>query len=569
MKSWGGMKNQPAHNIKSLFITELFVITALLLWQSHAQAITVSESFTSFAHRDSAGGMVWNIGLGTLHPPVRVDDWDDGLGAQDTNFDAGDGRHGAFIPSRYAQFDNDGVVTGGVIEINTNTYSNLQFTVFNLASGYTIRPVGSAPLVIRVLSTVQIDGQINCSGENGASATNDVNAVRAGGSAHCGGGAGGASVAAGVAPAAINQGASAATGTTGGVGGPICLATGGQGGGGGGALVRPVGMGGSKPDPTDGDDSVGGSGGTAGTIAPDDSFSVDVDGAGAGGGGGSAFDDVGDPGNHMSGAGGGAGGGNIRIYAIGDITVSATGSIVANGGNGGSSFVGKGGAGGGGAGGSILIFTPGDIVFDGTVTASPGSGGASAGGIGGTGAWGRTWIVEKDITAGGSIVEDPQSQLNVQGTVLYETGITYTITSTAIDLGNTKPTPTALPITINIPGVVPTVNTYEIAFSDSPDLSTLTNFALPATYLNAEQKRYARIRIQIDNQDAVAPTTISDLSFIFDGREESEFNFKTSCATVGGSNSRPPQSYWAMVLVIFFTPLMFCLVLRKKISESQ
>ena len=145
----------------------LFLSVAI---SASAQALSFSEAFTTSSRIDSTGGAVWNTARGELHPPLLVQGWDDGGGAQDTAFSVGNGQHGGFIESRYATFDSDGVVSGGVIEINTDSWPDLQFTSFHLAAGYTIRPVGSQPLVIRSLSSVLIDGVIDCSGDDGLSA---------------------------------------------------------------------------------------------------------------------------------------------------------------------------------------------------------------------------------------------------------------------------------------------------------------------------------------------------------------------------------------------------------------
>jgi hypothetical protein len=539
----------------------LFLITLLL--HTSAYALTVTESFNSAARKDSDGGMVWNLSRGELHPPLVIIGWDDGGGAQDTSFDVGNGSDGAFIESRYALFDSDGVISGGVIVIDTDEFQNLQFTSFNLLNGYTIRPTGSRPLVIRVQSNVIIAGDIDCSGADGASGVANINTLRLGGSGRCGGGDGGSSVLPGFAPTADNKGASGGVGVTGGDGGPIRLASGGQGGGGGASFIKPNGGGADKPDPTDGDDSLGGVGGAVGNINRDDAFVIDIDGAGSGGGGGSAFDHAGDVPSHSSGAGGGGGGGNIRIYAVDDITVAATGSVSANGGSGGSVGGGlKGGGGGGGAGGSILMFAGSDIVLDGPVTAAAGSGGSTAGGDGGNGSWGRTWIVDNDGAAGGGVFEDPERELNVPGDARYETGVTYTVTSKAVDLGNTLPTLTAAPIAISNLGGSTLV--YELAFSDSTSLASLAGFALSTTYVGAQLKRYSRFQIQIDNLDSVNPVRITGLSFVFDGVEQTEFDFVTGCGRVSGASGSGGAGMGNMSGLLFALPIMllFCLRFR-------
>lgn len=540
---------------------------SLVALQVQAAASTVLETFTSQAHFDSTGGMVWNIALGELHPPLMIFGWDDGGGggAQNTIYSVGDARHGSFVSSRYALFDRDGVIAGGVIEIDTDIYPDLQFSDFNLETGYTIRPTGSAPLVIRSLTDVIVDGVINCSGEDGQDATASIASLRTGGGSHCGGGEGGASVLPGVAPGVSNQGGSGGVGVTGGAGGPIrLLATGGQGGGGGGAFIKPYAVVTDHINPQAGDNSIGGAGGAAGSINRDDAFVIDIDGAGGGGGGGSAYDDPGDVPNHSSGGGGGAGGGNIRIYAAGNIILKsnggAVGEIHADGGNGGSVAGGlKGGGGAGGGAGSILIFAGGDITIGAPVTAQAGNGGTTAGGDGGVGAWGRTWVVEKNGFAGGAFIEDPDSQLNVPGITAFETGVNYTVTSTGYDLGNTKPTLTALPMTVaNLGG---STLVYDLAFADTNTLSSLGNFALSTTYLNTEVQRFARFRIQIDNTNSTTPVRIQDLTFTYDGFQQKDFAFTTGC---GNAKSVAPASlgHFGGIFGMLFFLLPFLLALR-------
>ncbi len=509
------------------------LVSSIFLLSLSAHAITVTESFTSRTHLDSTGGMEWNNARGELHPPLQADSWDDGIGGGPTTlYSIGDGSDGSFIESRYELFDSDGVITGGVIEIDTDAHPNLQFTDFNLLDNYTIRPTGTQPLVIRVQTDMIIDGAIDCSGDDGTASTATPSDIRAGGGSRCGGGAGGASVEANVAPTvADNKGVSGGTGVTGGSGGPIRVATGGKGGGGGGSYRKPFTVAGDKPNPTNGDDSTGGVGGAVGTIQRDDGFLINIDGAGSGGGGGSGFD-MGGAG-HSSGGGGGAGGGNMRFYVYGGITIKSTvtdtGIVTADGGDGGDVGGGLlGGGGGGGGGGSILMFAGGDIVIEGAVTAEPGAGGTTAGGDGGEGAWGRTWLLEKDGFASGSVIESPDSTLVTPGNTEYETGVAYTVTSSAIDLSNTRPVLLSTPMTVVSLGG--SALTYELAFSDSTLLSALSNFALDTGYANTEVSRYARFRIQIDqNTSATAPIRITDLDLVFEGFKQDEFRFTTGC----------------------------------------
>ena len=94
--------------------------------------------------------------------------------------------------------------------------------------------------------------------------------------------------------------------------------------------------------------------------------------------------------------GGGDGGGGIELAAVGDITIGALGSILADGCNG--EINGLVAGGGGGAGGGILIHGE-DVTVNGTLSADGGFGGNNFGG-GGGGGGGRILVAE--LAAGSS-----------------------------------------------------------------------------------------------------------------------------------------------------------------------
>ncbi len=514
-----GFRFAPAFCFKANLCFLLVVLAPL------AKADTYAETFSQFSDVYQSQ-MVWNLSLHELHPPLLIAGWDSGSGAQNTSYSVGTGQDGDFVPARYSLF---GTVVGSVITIDTDVHSNLQFTSFHLAAGYTLSPVGSKPLVIRSQSTVLVDGAIDCSGASGLSAVSSMTTSRTGAVGRCGGGNGGASVAAGQAPAIANQGSHGGVSVTGGAGGPQAVfVSGGEGGGGGGGYVKSFVAAGDKPDPTPGGDSNGGPGGVVGSIFQDDGFVNDLAGAGSGGGGGSAYD-LANVAGRSSGASGGAGGGNIQIYAVQGVTISATGSIRANGGVGGSvtaPFIG--GAGGGGAGGSVLIFAGGIIDTTGPVTASSGAGGASPGGSGGNGSWGRTWIVASTGYATLGSPEDPVSNLANPGVAQYETGVTYTVTSAALDLGSSLPTISAIPAPVIANQGAATL-LYQWAFSASNDPTSFSGYALGSTYLGKQVPRYGSFQIQLNNTSAVTPVTISSLDLTFDSYIQNKFTFTTGC----------------------------------------
>ncbi|MGH7404527.1 MAG: DUF2341 domain-containing protein [Candidatus Methylomirabilales bacterium] len=168
---------------------------------------------------------------------------------------------------------------------------------------------------------------------------------------------------------------------TGGSGASTDGATGGKGGGGGGAS-----------DATPGGGAGGGfaTTGARGSTDVDAGYGGDVHGTaqlvplagGSGGAGGAPDVDI--TSAHRGGGGGGAGGA-IQIYATGSVTL--TGTITAQGGNGGNGYTsgGSSGGGGGGSGGAILLQS-GTVTASGTLTTAGGTGGTgAAGGAGGSG----------------------------------------------------------------------------------------------------------------------------------------------------------------------------------------
>jgi hypothetical protein len=514
-----------------VIICRLASALILIILSGRAFATTVTESFTSNANKGS-GAMVWNIARQELHPPLLVTGYDRGSGSESYPFSVGDGSLGAFTAEAHYRALSCATVTGSEISINTDACQDLQFTVFHLQSGWTIRPVGSKPLRIRSHSSVRVDGIIDCSGDNGTAATSSVITSVDGAIGRCGGGSGGTSVLPNVAPAAVNRGEAGGALVTGGGGGLVQSATGGVGGGGGGSYVKNFAGGSDSPDATGGRNDSAVAQANVGSNHRDDAFDDDIDGAGSGGGGGSGYE-LGMSAGNSSGASGGAGGGSILIYAVGDVNI--VGSILADGGNGGSvTSPRRGGAGGGGAGGSILIMTVGDILIDnGTVSAQGGFGGSAfSTASGGNGDWGRTWLVEKDGYAdfNGS-PESPETKLNSPGDVRFETGVTYTVVSAAIDLGNSKPKMIDSVATVADLGA--SVLSYEISFGASSADASLSNHALPSTYAGTEVGRFGQFKIEIQNLDGLTPVRITEVNFEFDGFKQDEFEFAGTCASVG------------------------------------
>jgi hypothetical protein len=314
-----------------------FLISAVLLISTSAFADSLTIPLVSSGVASTTA--VLNSTSSDVHPPLKVKDWDaDGVPPfSSTDFSVGDGSDGAFSPATYLSFD-DGTYAGDhVIHIDTDVHSSLNFTIFDLQSPWIIRPTGSKPLIIRSLSTVNIQGSLDCSGDKGSD-VGVATAVVSGGQGHCGGSAGGSG---GSSTVAATNGDQPLTNAFAAAGGAGASQTDGDGGGGGAGMD-------ATAAPTAGVNGglFAGGGGTAGMSDHDSEFAKV--GGGAGGGGGAAFTDASAPAAASSGAGGGAGGGSIYIYSVGNITID--GSVLVNGGNGGGSAgVGRGGGGGGGA----------------------------------------------------------------------------------------------------------------------------------------------------------------------------------------------------------------------------
>ncbi|MFT6162678.1 MAG: UDP-3-O-[3-hydroxymyristoyl] glucosamine N-acyltransferase [Myxococcota bacterium] len=252
----------------------------------------------------------------------------------------------------------------------------------------TCTPGCTTPLDLTVTGSVLIEGTLDLTGNAGArwNASSGTPARAQGGTGTCGGFSGGQS---GSYTSAGSNGAGPRPGGRGGTQSSGQYINGGEGGGGGFATS---GFAGFNANP-------GSGGGTIGSAA----FTTLDGGSGGGGGGGG----LGGASTRYSGGGGGAGAGALRISTTGNITIGATGSIIADGGLGGSrQDVGAAGGGGAGSGGSIWLVAS-SIVNDGTVSALGGrnlySNGASA--TDGGGGEGRIRLdTEGAVTPSGSFL---------------------------------------------------------------------------------------------------------------------------------------------------------------------
>lgn len=532
-----------AESIRAVFGMPSFVLLFALLLTSVTFAETLTISLVNSEKIESSDA-VMNSELGFVHPHLKADDWNDGLGNGPTRaFSVGDGRHGSFVQaSDYLRFHDGAYLNDKVIRINTDTYPDLQFARVQILSGWKIRPFGSKPLVIRSLSTIRIESlaEIDCSGGDGEG-LKAIGQVAGGGIGRCGGsngGSGGSSPTDGQAPAFNANG--------GGKAGPAA----GDGGGGGGAIAQ-IGA------PGDAGVSAGGvlgAGGAAGDNTPDDAFTNLAGGSGGGGG---------KSGTTSSGGGGGAGGGSIILYAVDGVIVEPTGRLDVNGGAGGGGAPGSGdgGAGGGGGGGSLLVFSRGDIVFDGTVTALAGTGGVSDGGDGGIGADGRTWINDADGISDG-VGENPVSFLILIGTIQYEVG-TYTLVSKTIDLMNSKPTLNAATMDATIGGAGSVA--LEIATGDEPFDVAGATWVPAASASSLSGKRYVRFRISLNNADEEAWTIARSVQIDYSPGEQGKFEF-SSCG-LNQSVKPPGPGAGGFLVFLVVLPLMVAFGLRANLTS--
>ncbi|MBC7741177.1 MAG: hypothetical protein H7061_03205 [Bdellovibrionaceae bacterium] len=516
-----------------------FIILALSILSSATFAGTFTEEFTSTTFKDTATA-VWNTASGKVHPTLRINNYQlvpAGAFAS-ADFDVGDGSHGVFDSSTYANF---GTVVGSTITIDAAIFPALKLTQFNLAPGFVLTSV-NGPLVIYSLSTILIDGTIQCSGTTGG------NAAGAGGGAaglgRCGGQNGGVG---GNGTQSGTKGIPLAGAVTGGGGGNYVGAAPGAGGGGGGSYAGNPGQAGQNSAPN--------TLGAGGTTLADHSFTILTGGPGGGGGSGS---------NTEGGAGGGGGGGTIIIHAVGDVTVSVTGLILAKGGNGGAAV--SGGGGGGGGGGSVQIFTPGQFALVPAGFPIDVSGGAgsvpslAAAGDGGAGSYGRTWDVSNTFSGVGS--ESNASSLNAVGVVQYTTAARNVI-SKSYDTQSTESTfqsINSVPITSEV--------VFEVAGSNDNFAVDDTGF-LPTTQINLlNAKRFVKFRMTLTNTNATTPMQIDQVQINYQSptpADKENFNFK-GCGLI---HAGPPPDRGLMNILITMLLLLLPVIVSSRLKLSK
>lgn len=513
----------------------LFWLTILVSLTANADVIT--ETFSNTNQKQSST-LVWNFALGTLHPELQIIGYRSGAQpvASQTTFSVGDGIHGAFDISTYSQF---GTVVGNHITIDANQFPILKVTRFHLDAAYTLSSI-NGPLIIQSLSTVDINGIIQCYGSDGSAATGSLGG--AGGQGRCAGFAGGNG---GNAANSGTNGLSLSGTTIGGGGGNYAGGnpqSGGGGGGGAGYVSNPG---------TPGDAPVSGTN-TAGIggvpkSGLDHGFDILVGSGGGGGGSGSLF---------HGGGGGGAGGGTVIIRAVDNVTISTTGAILAYGGNGGTAN--SGGGGGGGSGGNVSIFTPATFhcASGNVVVVAGGNGGVptiAGAGDGGAGSFGRTWDVGN---FSGAVGETHGSSLAVDGTVGFVSGTAQVAISKSYDTQSTLATFQSIAA-----NVVSSDITFDVAGSDDNFVSDDTGWINSAAISAIVEKRYVRYRISINNSDSQNPTIVDDIFITYESGTKENFSFKS--AGCGLVKNQPPQNTSWLLIILLTIPLILAWRLRK------
>ncbi|MGZ3690253.1 MAG: hypothetical protein ACXVAX_02045 [Pseudobdellovibrio sp.] len=498
-------------------------IAALFLFFISLQGRTnvLTENFLTTKQKSNSTA-VWNFVTGSIHPTLRIDGYQTLTSpVTSADFDVGDGSDGPFNISTYAHF---GTVVSQTITINTLVHPALKFSSFQLDSGYTLTAI-NGPLIIYSLSTVQIDGTIDCSGGDGTAATGAVGGN--GGTGFCGGLSGGNG---GNATASGGSGLPLSGSVSGGGGGVYAGAAPGAGGGGGGSYSGNPGVAGanSAGPPTN-------TGGSAGNGVGGDNPDFTILNGSPGGGGGSGS-------NTEGGGGGGAGGGTVVIHAVGNITISVSGFILSRGGNGGGAN--SGGGGGGGAGGSVKMFTPVNLHLDtGTdVDVNSGLGAVPVvanAGDGGDGSFGRTW--DNSATFSGSGSESNGSSLLSLGTVEYTTAAEM-VESKSYDTESTLAqfqSITSVPASPDI--------SFEVAGSNDNFVSDDSGWQPAAALASLNKKRYVKFRMTLTNSNAAVPTQVNEVLINYDPGVKEDFQFKSGCGRINGPSS--PSAGWIALLL--------------------
>lgn len=518
-------------------------LAGLLLFASvRLGAAEVAETFSTklkFAN----GTAIWNSTLGVVHPTLRVVNYTAGSPAP-IALDVGDGSDGAFIPSRYSEFSQNGDVSGNKIRLDLSAHPQLKVTEFLLEDGWVLEPVGNASLIIRSLSTVKIRGEIWCHGQDATVSTVAVGGT--GGAGRCGGATGGNGGDAGQDGA---DGGDSTAPVTGGLGGNY---TGGAsvGGGGGGAWSTT-----STAGNGTGSTGVAASPGYKGNSFSDPEFDTVAGGAGGGGGG---------AGTTAAGGGGGGGGGVVIIHSVGDFELGSStnaniGFIYASGGNG-SDSSGNGGPGGGGGGGSVEVFSGGTIRIysnSGSAASQAVGGRNPAPTVGAAGSLGRSWFTSIGYSSAGFY--DPSEEAPIiAGNMVQYNSSAQSVETVGYDLGNTLAEVTAI-------SVSPSSADFSLQFAGSTDNFVSDSTGWTSSLAALSEKRYVKFKLTITTSSVTAPTLPSSVTITYVPGVRSNFEFKSAagCARVSDSKS----GFGSLTLPMFL--LMALIYWRLYLSRNE
>jgi hypothetical protein len=463
-------------------------------------------------------------------------------------FSVGDGSHGAFNPSTYAQFSVNGDVSGNKIRLDLSRFPILKVTSFYLALGWILEPVGNAPLAIYSLTDVRIEGEIWCHGDNGTDAVGATPGT--GGSSRCGG---------------KNGGNGGAVGQAGSDGTDVhALVTAGKGGNFTGAAAVGGGGGGSwnTTSPAANGPNSAGAGGQAGASNTDPEFLITGGGAGGGGGSGTATE---------AGAGGGAGGGVVLIYAVGDVSLgstptSTTGFIYANGGKGGDSNV-AGGPGGGGAGGSVKIFSGGTVhIYNtdgvGASQANQGAGGVNAVPAGGAvGGPGRSWVASVGYNGIGTYSPSEEGPVVPNTNTVEFSNTAQSVITKSFDLNSTL-------ATIDSVAITPSSADFQVQLSGSVDDFASDDTGWTSDYSLVANKRFVKMKVIITTSTPAAPTMIDQVVVSYTAGQKKDFDFKSSGCGQIETGTPPPGSMMILVLLLIM-PLGLVLQSKRQAKANS
>jgi len=437
----------------------------------------------------------------------------------------GDGSDGGFDDTNYAQWSVGGDLSGNIIRLDTTAHPFLQLTHFTLDAGWTLQPVGTNPLIIESLSTVTVNGVIQCNGDDAAGSV--------AGAGRCGGKDGGAG---GAANGGGANGVDADVTVTGGTGGGF---QGGSytGGGGGGSW--------SAASPAGNGANFGAFGGQAGASNSDPQFLTIAGGAGGGGGSGDAA---------LPGGAGGGGGGVVIIHAVGNVDVGVAGYVKAGGGAGGDAS-GTGGPGGGGGGGSIQIFSGGEVTFDNTDVAGASQAPAGTGGtntvaaIGASGSIGRSWVSTSTFTTNGSGTYSPIEEFPVNSGDVEFSGLTQYVITKSIDTGSNFGQIDSLSFS------PPSSDfTFEVSGSNDNFVNDNTGWTVFPSAVSG--KRYLKMKLSLTTSNVNLPTMIDSASIAFTPGSPDKFTFQSAgCGRVNGDGGSP----WNFALLLV-APVMLVLL---------